>query len=614
MITQILRYGRRIKQLGYKKLFLTMKYRFHKKLFRFCTSNNSWPDVSKKLGVTQKFEDYFNQVRQNKTFETIFDNINNQPQNIKQTFDNCFSILGSKNICLGNNEIEWQKDFKTEQLKDTHKILENQWQNQKNIFYQDIKISSPKNMGLHDYNPDIKVPWELSRFQHLVNLATAYKKTHDSKYIATYKYHMESWIESNPARRGVNWVCPMDTAIRTINWIHGLHQFKNETNLSLEFWQKIVCSLYDHAIFIENNWEWSDKPNNHYLADLLGYIYLCEFFRDSSKFKVAKSHAIKTILEQFFHQISPDGTAYEGSTNYHKLDTEIFLHFQILCQITQTPLPQEFHDRLRKMQEFLQDCTDVAGNLAQIGDNDSGKIVSGTKIQKSSNNIVQTYANFGLTIIKNKDLHLTFRHATFNPNQPTGHFHQDQLAITLSVNGIPILIDPGTYVYTANTNYRNMLRSAESHNTFYMNQEIIPDDLFQLKRDACMVCPEPTISHEKISLKSTYSNGFTTSSRKLEMDLQTNDIKIRDRAENQKDNLWTWNLVFAPNITIEKIDTNLWKIKKEKTNLLSIESTLNLEEKNWFYSAEYGKIEPCKKLTTQKRLLCDEYITIKPPK
>lgn len=650
MLAQILRYSHRVKQLGCKNLFLTIKYRLQKKLYkaRFYKKNpnNNWLDVSKKLGVTPNFEVFFEQIKQNKTFESIFNELNQD--NAELAAKNCFSVLGSQEICFDNNQIEWQKDFKAEQLRNTHKILDSQWQNQKDIFYQDIKISSPKNMQFNEYNPDIKVPWELSRFQHLTDLAMAYKKTSDLKFIETFTDQIESWINNNPAPRGVNWVCPMDTAIRAINWIHALHQFKNVENISLKFWQKIICSLYDHAIFIENNWEWSDRPNNHYLADLLGYLYLCELFCDSQKFKTAKQKTVTKILEQFFHQILPDGTAYEGSTNYHKLDTEMFLHFKILCQASQTTLPQEFHDRLNKMQEFLQDCTDCAGNLVQIGDNDSGKIVGGVvssfvpirlrscsalaslranelvhpvrgersppgRSRIHTNELIKTYPNFGLTIIKNKNLHLTFRHATFNSIQPTGHFHQDELAITLSVGVVPVLVDPGTYLYTANTKYRNLLRSAESHNTLYCKQENEFGDLFQLKRETCPIFNPNQISHsaENISFKSSHKTEFATAWRQLDLNLISNEIKISDYAESKQNNNWAWNLIFAPRITLEKIDTNFWEIKKEKNILLSIQTTLNFEETSWFYSAEYGKIEHCKKLTVKKQLHNIEHITIK---
>ncbi|KKQ33226.1 MAG: hypothetical protein US49_C0002G0121 [candidate division TM6 bacterium GW2011_GWF2_37_49] len=598
MFTKIARYSRRIIELGCKNLFLTLKYRLRKKLFR--------------LRFYKK-------------------------------------ALRSEANHTNANQIEWQKDFKVEQLKNTNKILESAWQQQKNIFYQDIKISCPKIMQADEYNPDVKVPWEMSRFQHIFELSAAYKQTGDKKYAESFKYQVEDWINQNPYLLGVNWLCPMEVGIRAINWIHGFNCFKDDKIIPNEFWQKFTRSLYDHMHFLENNWEWSDRPNNHYLADLLGYFYLCEFLGDT---RTKKNWVVKTMIEQFFQQIQPDGTSYEGSTNYHKLDTEIFLHFKQLCDATKTALPQEFCYRLTKMEQFLQDCSDEAGNLAQIGDNDSGKITTGvapfvpvrlryatlrangggksvrgdTSIQffgrssrvfckakciegcglqnhsvraiyfsrrnRSHTNDIKTYPNFGLTIIKNNGLHITFRHATFNKRQPTGHFHQDQLAITLSLKGIPILIDPGTGAYTANSGLRNQLRSFESHNTFYPVQEHCFDELFQLEREGHC--------EDKTSLQGACKHKNQTAHRKLELIKQNNELKIEDWIENSDSGAWKWNLIFAPEIYLEKIDANSWKIKRKNNPLMLIQSTLDFEEQSWIYSIEYGKIQACKKLVAQK--------------
>jgi hypothetical protein len=46
-----------------------------------------------------------------------------------------------------------------------------------------------------------------------------------------------------------------------------------------------------------------------------------------------------------------------------------------------------------------------------------------------------------------------------------GHAHADALALTLSVHGRPLLIDPGTGSYTGDAALRNRFRSTASHNT-----------------------------------------------------------------------------------------------------------------------------------------------------
>ena len=46
-----------------------------------------------------------------------------------------------------------------------------------------------------------------------------------------------------------------------------------------------------------------------------------------------------------------------------------------------------------------------------------------------------------------------------------GHAHADALSLTLSIDGRPLLIDPGTSTYTMDSQLRDGMRSTASHNT-----------------------------------------------------------------------------------------------------------------------------------------------------
>jgi len=583
MLSKIPHYAHRIKELGCKNLILSLSYKINKKLFRarYYTkainknANHGWQDVSGQLRLTQSFDLFLAQLKENTFLDKIFEN------------------------------------FEIQSLESrTYKTMPSPWQAKSNIFYQDIKIQCPTKMQFNEYNPDIKEPWELARFQNIFPLGVKYKDSKNPEHAQIFQDQINDWLDQNPYLLGVNWLCTMEVAIRAINLIWGFYFFKNSKDISQNFWQKFVCTLYNHMHFINNNWEWSDKPNNHYLADLLGYFYLCVFFGESNKFQ----WCIKKLLEQFSHQILPDGTAYEGSTNYHKLDTEIFIHFKLLCKAINEPLPDEFHARLSKMLEFIAGCQDTSGNLVQIGDNDSGKIVGFLKpfalsLSKGLTErfVIKTYPNFGLTIIKNKDIHITFRHGTFKKNQPTGHLHQDALAITLSINNTQVLVDPGTYCYTANSAWRNLMRSVEMHNTFYPEQSLEFPELFQLD-----LPHKKEVDPAQITTKNNnfiIKDSIQTASRILDFDMATNELKIIDRTQNHTSIAWNWQWIFAPEIDIEKINDNLWEIKREKRLLMRLKSTLEFKLVDSFYSAEYGKIEKTKKMIAQKMHFASEQAT-----
>ena len=73
------------------------------------------------------------------------------------------------------------------------------------------------------------------------------------------------------------------------------------------------------------------------------------------------------------------------------------------------------------------------------------------------------YPDFGLYIWKGKRLYLTFRCGEHGQRGNGGHSHNDQLSIELWIDGKPIIVDPGTYLYTSSMKERNRYRSIRAH-------------------------------------------------------------------------------------------------------------------------------------------------------
>ena len=599
-ISKISYYSKRFKDLGIAGAIKQFSNRGKKRYYSFLfkqkalnqNANSTWQQIAKKHNLEKSFDVFLAKLKNKSFVDKVL---------CSDDFQNSLSPRFNSGSYI---------------LKQAAKACNHCFDFSDNNFYQDVRINAQKDMSLDECNFDIKTPWEASRFQQTFFLGKAFQQTQKEKFAKTFYNQVDDWINKNPFLLGVNWVCPMECAIRATNLIWGFYFFKNSKTIPTSFWGKFVCSLYDHANYLKNNWEKSDRPNNHYLSDLLGYFYLCFFFDDLKHFKKAKNKTYKTILKQFEHQVNADGSIYEGSTNYHKLVTEIFLHFYILCKTNNIKLPKTFLDKFNKMCLFLDDCSDCKNNLVQIGDNDSGKILCGLNpLDKTLRDVLSHYPDFGLTIIKNEKFHITFRHPTFNKKQPTGHFHQDALSVTLSINGIPILVDPGSYLYTSNPTWRNLMRSFESHNTFYI-PELIPQnylqniDLFQLPQEEL---EDSTIINQNencIEVENFYTlrdasllrvNGSRQKlHRKIIFHEKKNLLKIEDWIKSPlKAN---WNFVFHPKIELIKRDKNTWFLKYKDSKIAQIKTTLNFKKVEGFYSPKYGKVEKCTKLSCKSLL------------
>jgi uncharacterized heparinase superfamily protein len=84
---------------------------------------------------------------------------------------------------------------------------------------------------------------------------------------------------------------------------------------------------------------------------------------------------------------------------------------------------------------------------------------------KSNKHKIQTFSDSGYTIVNDKKFVLTFDHGPLGLAPLYNHGHADALSITLSVDGQKMLVDPGTYRYNGETEFRKYFKGTRSHNT-----------------------------------------------------------------------------------------------------------------------------------------------------
>jgi len=113
-----------------------------------------------------------------------------------------FDLLGSGELSVldARGRIRWQDDFKSNTPFPA------------DVLYLDVPVRLPQD------GSDIKVPWELSRFQHVF----AFLWTDPQRYRDVFVRQWEDWLRANPTARGVNWACTMDVALRAISWTAAL--------------------------------------------------------------------------------------------------------------------------------------------------------------------------------------------------------------------------------------------------------------------------------------------------------------------------------------------------------------------------------------------------------
>jgi hypothetical protein len=286
--------------------------------------------------------------------------------------DHEFDMLGSGPVSLGRT-IGWNRDFKSGR----------RW---KLRYHKALWVYNPSD------DSDIKVPWELSRFQHLPTLGKAFWLTRDTKYAEEFTSQIADWIDKNPVKYGPNWKCPMDVAIRAVNWMYGYGFFYEAMRDRKEFWKKFLLSLFEHGQFIRSNLEYDPRMRgNHYLSDVVGLIYLGSLFAETEEGKAWLEFGTQELRKEMAFQVHADGTNHEMSTAYHHLVLELFAMGGIAAarrsQGSEThPAPQrdarairrlmgeEWMERLEQMFEFVYQTRRPDGKSPLIGDHDDGRL------------------------------------------------------------------------------------------------------------------------------------------------------------------------------------------------------------------------------------------------
>ena len=138
-----------------------------------------------------------------------------------------------------------------------------------------------RRLNYHDFErpSDVKVPWELSRFQWWLPVAQAYLLTGEEPLASATRTLLDEWMRANPVGVGVNWACAMEIALRLVTWTWLFRAFEGSAAWADEsFRVRFLSSLFVHALQIERNLEESDVNSNHFLADAAGLVFAGLFF------------------------------------------------------------------------------------------------------------------------------------------------------------------------------------------------------------------------------------------------------------------------------------------------------------------------------------------------
>ncbi len=219
---------------------------------------------------------------------------------------------------------------------------------------------------------DVKNVWELSRLQYLQPLAAYARIAEDSEATRLCLDHLVSWIDENPAFRGVNWPSMIEVAFRIISMSVITTLLGDHMNDAQR--RKVAGSLYQHGWWIARFPSKYSSGNNHLVAEAAAlYVLgsLMPHLPGADRWRIYGQRELERAAE---NQIASDGVGREQSPAYLALTLEWLLLSGDLGRRTGKPFSSTFWQRISRAGEFLKWMTDSGGHQPHIGDDDDSHV------------------------------------------------------------------------------------------------------------------------------------------------------------------------------------------------------------------------------------------------
>ncbi len=365
-----------------------------------------------------------------------------------------------------------------------------------------------------DYG-DVKYVWELNRLQFLQPIAALdyFKKRTDCASFCLAE--LEGWIDVNPPFLGVNWSSGIELALRVVSILLILSYIDHKT-ISERLAAKIRSCLAAHAYWLARYPSRHSSANNHLIAEAGALFLLTSVWPHFPGAKRLAADARATLSTEAERQFLSDGVGAEQSPAYTCFSLEWYLCCSWLADLLRAPFPVSVKRRISVAGEFLRWITDEGSNQPRIGDDDEGRVIF------SCNGIEDGYVSsvmgclsahmeqpflappfvtprlrnvlFGLPqhdphspqgvrsfdvggysvfrdSIGGRRMMLVLDHGPVGYLSIAAHGHADALAVWLHIDGRPVIVDSGTYLYHSGREWRDYVRQTAAHNTLTINDK-----------------------------------------------------------------------------------------------------------------------------------------------
>jgi hypothetical protein len=358
---------------------------------------------------------------------------------------------------------------------------------------------------------DVRLTWELSRLGFTLPILQNAAIDPAGSWTDVAIGIMADWERQNPLAYSVNWY-PMEAAMRGINLVLALEMLLALGESRTPIIALLLRLVTIHGTFVWRTIEYTDIRGNHYAANIIALL-LCGltlrgWYPEARRWL---AYAVKTFSLEIALQFLPDGVNFEKSIPYHRLVTELFLIGLIAMERAGLPVEPTALKRIHAACVYTAAYTRPDGLSPNVGDNDDARVLGydpvpprdhrpllgvaagvfhdadlktaayrmpaslvwllgslgGTTWHKLGPTHLPGTRYFsagGVVIARGGEHFLWVDVGEVGLAGRGGHGHNDLLSFELVLQGQPIVVDPGSFVYTGDPVARDLFRSTEYHN------------------------------------------------------------------------------------------------------------------------------------------------------
>ena len=347
---------------------------------------------------------------------------------------------------------------------------------------------------------DLRLVWEPSRLQQLVNLSLLIDDEDErfvEKISQSIVQQFEHWDKNNPTLIGVHYISSMECSLRLISVIIAFDNIRNCNYVKSETWNTLLGFVWKNAEYVSKRISLYSSAGNHTIAECSGLLFAAILFPEFKEASQWKAVAEKILFKEFKRQINDEGGSIEQAFCYQVFILDLFGLIIKLYESHKLVIPNDLLVLHKKSCMFLNSLSSNIDELPNVGDSDNGyalsKYLNIIWEERHFDEGLTVFEKTGYSVINNTKINqqILFDHGSLGMPPSYGHGHADALSIVLRSGDNLVLIDPGTYTYTGDLEWRKYFRGTRAHNT------VIVNGLDQSKQETAFMWTKPYVSKVK---------------------------------------------------------------------------------------------------------------------